>query len=85
MKQNLKLKGFYGTTKNAVLTQNLDRAVRGADHRIPQVQLGHCQSRQHILRLLQTNLFMRRDLLALHTGGLPDPPHHHPDQGLLAL
>ena len=40
---------------------------------------------QHILRLLDTNLFLRRDLLALLHGKPPDPSHHHPDQALLAL
>jgi hypothetical protein len=43
------------------------------------------RSLQGILRLHGTNLFLRRDLLALRHGKPPDSSHHHPDQALLAL
>jgi len=71
IKQNLKIKSFLGTSKNAVMTQiwialcmvlllaylkHISKAV---------------QSLQQILRLLQLNLFMKRDLIALLRG---DPP-----------
>jgi putative transposase len=39
---------------------------------------------QHILRLLDINLFLRRDLLALLEGKPPDP-YRHPDQAVFAL
>ena len=71
VKQNLKIKSFLGTSKNAVMTQiwvalcmvlllaylkHIARAV---------------QSLQQILRLLQLNLFMKRDLIALLQGDKP--------------
>ena len=71
IKQNLKIKIFIGQSKNAVLTQ---------------IWTAHCMylllayikfsaklgwSVQSMLRLLQQNLFMRRDLLELLRG---DPP-----------
>lgn len=40
---------------------------------------------QQILRLLDINLFLRRDLLDLLLGNPPDPAHRHPDQAELAL
>jgi len=85
LKQNLKLKGFYGTTKNAVLTQiwiALCVALMIAYLKFSSATGLSCQ---HILRLLDTNLFLRRDLLALLHGKPPDPSHHHPDQAVLAL
>jgi len=71
IKQNLKIKSFLGTSKNAVMTQiwvalcmvlllaylkHISRAI---------------QSLQQILRLLQLNLFMKRDLIALLRGDMP--------------
>ena len=72
IKQNLKLKGFVGTSKNAVLTQiwialcvSLLLAYLKFSARVE-------MSLQQIARLLQLNLFLRRDLLALLKGeGLP--------------
>jgi putative transposase len=65
LKQNLKLKGFVGTSKNAVLTQiwialclSLLLAYLKFTARID-------LSLQKIVRLLRLNLFVRRDLLAL--------------------
>lgn len=85
IKQNLKLRGFYGTSKNAVLTQiwiALCVALMVAYLKFSSA-LG--LSLQQILRLLHTNVFLRRDLLALLQGIPPDPPNHHPDQRVLAL
>ena len=85
LKQNLKLKGFYGTTRNAVLTQiwiALCVALMVAYLKFSSATGLSCQQ---ILRLLDTNLFLRRDLLAMLHGNLPDPSHHHPDQAVLAL
>jgi hypothetical protein len=74
IKQNLKIKTFLGTSKNAVLTQ---------------VWIAFCVylilaylkftaklglSMQQILRILQLNLFERRDLLALLKPPKPQPP-----------
>ena len=71
IKQNLKIKSFVGTSKNAVLTQiwiamctYLLMAWIKFSNRIN-------QSLQQMIRLLQLNLFERRDLLSLLRG---DPP-----------
>jgi putative transposase len=85
LKQNLKLKGFYGTTKNAVLTQIWIALCVALMIAYLKFSSATGLSLQHILRLLDTNLFLRRDLLALLHGKPPDPSHHHPDQALLAL
>jgi len=85
LKQNLKLKGFYGTTKNAVLTQIWIALCVALMIAYLKFSSATGLSFQHILRLLDTNLFLRRDLLALLHGKPPDPSHHHPDQALLAL
>ena len=73
IKQNLKIKRFLGTSKNAVLTQ---------------IWIAMCvylllsyikflnpiqRSLQQMLRLLQLNLFERRDLLELLKGDPPEP------------
>jgi putative transposase len=84
LKQNLKLKGFLGTSRNAVLTQiwaalcvNLLRAYLKFASRID-------LSLQQIARLLQLNLFLKRDLLALLKNDLPQP-RPSPGQRALAL
>lgn len=73
IKQNLKIKAFLGTSKNAVMTQiwialcvYLMLAYLKYLSRIS-------GSMQHMIRLLQLNLFARRDLLALLHGDPPDP------------
>ena len=73
IKQNLKIKSFLGTSRNAVLTQIwiavciylLLAYLKFVS------QLG--ASLQQILRLLQLNLFERRDLQALLRGDPPKP------------
>jgi hypothetical protein len=85
LKQNLKLRGFYGTSKNAVLTQiwiALCMALMVAYLKFSSATALSCQQ---ILRLLDLNLFLRRDLLALLLGKPPDPSRGHPDQAVLAL
>jgi putative transposase len=74
IKQNLKIKTFLGTSKNAVLTQiwiamcmYLLLAFIKFCHKLN-------LSLQQILRLLQLNLFERRDLVALLRGDPPIPP-----------
>lgn len=84
IKQNLKLKGFLGTSKNAVLTQiwaALCISLLLAYLKfVSYVDL----SLQQIARLLQLNLFLRRDLLALLTNQ-PPPLPSPPSQWALAL
>lgn len=65
IKQNLKIKSFIGNSKNAVLTQiwvALCSCLLPAYLKFS-AKLGW--SLQKMLRLLQLNLFMRRDLMAL--------------------
>jgi len=84
LKQNLKLKGFVGTSKNAVLTQiwvalclSLLLAYLKFAARLE-------LSLQKIARLLRLNLFARRDLLALLMNEWP-PPTQPVAQWALAL
>lgn len=83
IKQNLKIKSFLGTSRNAVLTQiwiamcmYLLLAWMKYKHNLS-------YSLQQILRLLQLNLFERRDLMALLRGEPPGPKE--PDQCQLSL
>jgi len=73
IKQNLKIESFLGTSKNAVMTQlwiavciYLLLAYLKFISRIG-------RSLQQMLRLLQLNLFERRDLLVLLRGYPPEP------------
>jgi putative transposase len=82
IKQNLKIKTFLGTSKNAVMTQVwvavcvfLMLAYLKYLSRAP-------ASMQQIMRLLQLNLFMRRDLLALLHGDPPEPMPPDPQSKL---
>lgn len=84
LKQNLKLTGFIGTSRNAVLTQiwvalcvSLLIAFLKFSARID-------LSMQQIARLLQLNLFIRRDLVAL-LKNQPPLPRSAPGQWALAL
>lgn len=84
VKQNLKIKTFLGTSQNAVMTQvwvamcvylllaYLKYLSRTTD------------SMQQLLRLLQLNLFLRRDLIDLLQGA-PPPREPDPPQQQLAL
>lgn len=83
IKQNLKIKSFIGTSKNAVLTQ---------------IWIAMCAylilcyikfiskagaSMQTILRLLQLNLFEKRDMQHLINGGSADIPELNDRQAML--
>ncbi|MGH8633791.1 MAG: IS4 family transposase [Burkholderiales bacterium] len=85
LKQNLKLKGFYGTSKNAVLTQIWIALCVTLMIAYLKFSSAIGLSLQQMLRHIETNLFLRRDLLALLRGKPPDPSHRHPNQGVLAL
>lgn len=71
IKQNLKIKSFVGTSKNAVMTQIWIALCVYLLIALIKFQAKIKQSMQQILRLLQLNLFDKRDLMALLRG---DPP-----------
>jgi len=72
IKQNLKIKSFIGTSKNAVMTQIWIALCVYLLLAFIKFQSKLSKSMQQILRLLQLNLFEKRDLMALLRG---DPLH----------
>ena len=83
IKQNLKIKSFVGTSKNAVMTQIWIALCVYLLLAFLKFQSKLQKSTQQILRLLQLNLFEKRDLLALLRG---DPPRdYQPDVYQIAL
>ncbi len=75
IKQNLKIKAFLGTSKNAVMTQIWIALCVYLMLAYLKYLSKISGSLQHMIRLLQLNLFARRDLLALLHG---DPPPSQP-------
>lgn len=73
IKQNLKIKSFVGTSKNAVMTQIWIAMCVYLLLAYLKFQSKLQKSTQQILRLLQLNLFEKRDLMALLRG---DPPNN---------
>ena len=71
IKQNLKIKSFIGTSKNAVMTQIWIAMCVYLLLAFIKFQSKLKKSMQQILRLLHLNLFEKRDLMALLRG---DPP-----------
>jgi len=71
IKQNLKIKSFIGTSKNAVMTQIWIALCVYLLLAFLKFQSKLKKSMQQMLRLLQLNLFEKRDLMALLRG---DPP-----------
>ena len=71
IKQNLKIKSFIGTSKNAVMTQIWIALCVYLLLAFIKFQSKLSKSLQQILRLLQLNLFEKRDLMALLRG---EPP-----------
>lgn len=71
VKQNLKIKKFVGTSKNAVMTQIWIALCMYLLLTFLKFQSKLTKSMQQILRLLQLNLFEKRDMMALLRG---DPP-----------
>jgi hypothetical protein len=65
IKQNLKIKSFVGTSKNAVMTQVWIALCVYLLLAFIKFQSKLKKSMQQILRLLQLNLFEKRDLMAL--------------------
>ncbi len=83
VKQNLKIKSFIGTSKNAVMTQIWIALCVYLLLAFIKFQSKLRKSMQQILRLLHLNLFEKRDLMALLRG---DPLHNKgPDINQLAL
>jgi len=72
IKQNLKIKSFVGTSKNAVMTQIWIALCVYLLIAFIKFQSKIQISMQQILRLLQLNLFEKRDLMALLRGDPPD-------------
>lgn len=68
IKQNLKIKSFVGTSKNAVLTQIWIAMCVYLLLAFLKFQSKLTKSMQKILRVLQLNLFEKRDLIALLRG-----------------
>lgn len=68
IKQNLKIKSFVGTSKNAVMTQIWIALCIYLLLAFLKFQSKLTKSMQQILRLLQLNLFEKRDLMALLRG-----------------
>ena len=73
IKQNLKIKSFLGTSKNAVMTQIWIALCVYLLLAFIKFQSTLNKSMQQILRLLQLNLFEKRDLMAL----LRDKPKYN--------
>ncbi len=83
IKQNLKIKSFVGTSKNAVMTQIWIALCIYLLLAFLKFQSKLQKSTQQILRLLQLNLFEKRDLMALLRG---DPPRdYQPDVNQMVL
>lgn len=83
IKQNLKIKSFLGTSKNAILTQIWIALCTYLLLAFLKFSARLHMSYQQIMRLLQTNLFIRRNLLELFGGDPPIPIPCH--QGALPL
>ena len=69
----MKIKTFLGTSKNAVMTQIWIALCVYLMLAFLKFQPGITKTAQQILRILQLNLFEKRDLMALLRG---DPPRN---------
>ena len=80
IKQNLKIKSFIGTSKNAVMTQIWIALCVYLLLAFLKFQSKLTKSMQQLLRLLQLNLFEKRDLMALLRGDPPSNNHINVNQ-----
>jgi len=80
IKQNLKIKSFVGTSKNAVMTQIWIALCMYLLLAFLKFQSKLKKSMQQILRLLQLNLFEKRDMMALLRGDHPPDIMADPNQ-----
>ena len=83
IKQNLKIKSFIGNSRNAVLTQIWVVMCVYLILAFIKLRSKLSKSLQQMVRLLQMNLFEKRDLMALLRGDPPDRVYANPDQLLL--
>ena len=83
IKQNLKIKSFIGTSNNAVMTQIWIALCVYLLLAFIKFQSRLGKSLQQMLRLLQLNLFEKRDLVALLRGVPPPRPGFNRNQSLL--
>ena len=83
IKQNLKIKSFLGTSKNAVLTQIWIALCMYLLLAYLKYQSKLTKSLQQILRLLQLNLFEKRELVPLLKGLPPDDQFTNTNQLVL--
>lgn len=82
LKQNLKIKSFLGVSQNAVMTQIWVAMCVYLILAYLKFLSKASASMQQILRLLQLNLFLRRDLVALLRNDPPKPIPATPQQQL---
>jgi IS4 transposase len=75
IKQNLKIKAFLGNSKNSILTQIWIALCTYLILAYLKFTAKLGWSLQNMIRLLQLNLFMRRDLMALLRGDPPNQDH----------
>jgi hypothetical protein len=85
IKQNLKIKSFVGTSQNAVMTQIWAALCIALLLAYLKFIARLHWSTQQILRLLQLNLFMHRNLMALLRGAPPDPSNCDQQNQLLLV
>ncbi len=83
IKQNLKIKSFIGTSKNAVLTQIWIAMCVYLILAFIKLHSKLSISLQQIVRLLQMNLFEKRGLITLLRGDPPDRGYINPNQLIL--
>ncbi len=83
IKQNLKIKSFVGTSKNAVMTQIWIALCMYLLLAFLKFQSKLTKSMQQILRLWQLNLFEKRDMMALLRGD--PPPDRVPDPNQMVM
>jgi len=80
IKQNLKIKSFVGTSKNAVMTQIWIALCVYLLLAYIKFKSKLTKSMQQMLRLLQLNLFEKRDLMTLLRGQIIRDHLHDPNQ-----
>ncbi len=85
IKQNLKIKAFLGTSKNAVFTQVLIAMCANLMMAFQRFISGTKLSLQQCLRLVQMNLFHRRQLSDLLTEKQQQPPNIATKQLILQI
>ena len=84
IKQNLKIRSFIGNSKNAILTQIWISLCTYLILAFLKFSAKLNGSLQTLIRMLQLNLFMRRDLIALLRGDPPpDQYEEHPQMELV--